>query len=109
MISLIVRYKRLSMSHHTIASLWAAHSREDWPHFSSPNEGQLMTLDTVIGGCAVFYLDGSEGLDSQRIAILEDCVADLDSLLDDLSEDTLEYFRRLRQLATALAQSNRPD
>lgn len=97
------------MSYQSIASLWDAHSREGWPRFSSRNEGQLMTLDTVIGGCAVFYLDGPEGLDRQRIAILEDCVADLDTLLDDLTEDSLEYFRRLRQLATALVQSSRPD
>ena len=91
----------------SIANLWEAHSREGWPHFSSPNEGQLMTLDTVIGGCAVFYLDGQEELDSQRIAILEDCVTDLDTLLDDLAEDSQEYFRRLRQLAAALVQSSR--
>jgi hypothetical protein len=96
------------MSHQSIASLWDAHSREGWPEFSSPNEGQLMTLDTVIGGCAVFYLDGPEGLDNQRIAILEDCVADLDALLDDLGEESLEYFSRLRQLAAALVQSGRP-
>lgn len=97
------------MNHPSIASIWDAHSRDGWPQFSSSNEGQLMTLDTVIGGCAVFYLDGPEGLDSQRIAILEDCVSDLDGLLDDLPEDSLEYFRRLRQLATALVQSSRPD
>ena len=51
------------MSHQTIASLWEEHSREGWPRFSSPNEGQLMTLDTVIGGCAVFYLDGQTEMD----------------------------------------------
>ena len=93
----------------SIASLWEAHSREGWPQFSSPNEGQLMTLDTVIGGCAVFYLDGEQGLDCQRIAILEDCVTDLDSLLDDLSDDSLDYFLRLRQLAAALVQSSRSE
>jgi hypothetical protein len=92
----------------SIATLWEAHSREGWPRFSSPNEGQLMTLDTVIGGCAVFYLEGQEELDSQRVAILEDCVIDLDALLGDLTEDSLEYFRRLRQLAAALVQSSRP-
>ena len=97
------------MNRQSIASLWDAHSRESWPQFSSPNEGQLMTLDTVIGGCAVFYLDGPKGLDSQRVAILEDCVADLDALLDGLAEDSLEYFLRLRQLAAALVQSSRPD
>ncbi|MDR4478641.1 MAG: hypothetical protein R3B37_02665 [Nitrospira sp.] len=96
------------MSHQDIAALWDEHSREGWPRFSSPNEGQLMTLDTVIGGCAVFYLDGQAEMDSQRIAILQDCVADLDTLLDDLSEDSLSYFQRLRRLATALAQLNQP-
>ena len=65
-----------------------------------------MTLDTVIGGCAVFYLDGQMEIDSQRIAILQDCVADLDTLLDDLTEDSLGYFQRLRRLAAALVQLN---
>ena len=94
------------MSHHTIASLWEEHSREGWPRFSSPNEGQLMTLDTVIGGCAVFYLDGQAEMDSQRIAILQDCIVDLDNLLDDLTEASLGYFQRLRRLAAALVQLN---
>ena len=65
-----------------------------------------MTLDTVIGGCAVFYLDGQPEMDSQRLAILEDCVADLDGLLEDLSGDSLGYFQRLRQRATALVNVN---
>ncbi len=65
-----------------------------------------MTLDTVIGGCAVFYLDGQPEMDSQRLVILEDCVADLDGLLEDLSGDSLGYFQRLRQLATALVTVN---
>ena len=93
------------MNHPSIASLWEEHSREGWPQLSSPNEGQLMTLDTVIGGCAVFYLDGQAQIDSQRIAILQDCVADLDGLLEDLSDDSLGYFQRLRRLATALVES----
>lgn len=95
------------MSHHSIASLWEEHSREGWPQFSSPNEGQLMTLDTVIGGCAVFYLDGQPEMDSHRLAILEDCVADLDGLLEDLSDESLGYFQRLRRLATALVDVGR--
>lgn len=66
-----------------------------------------MTLDTVIGGCAVFYLDGQSEMDSHRLAILEDCVTDLDGLLEDLSDDTLLYFQRLRRLATALVEVGR--
>ena len=84
------------MSHQTIASLWEEHSREGWPRFSSPNEGQLMTLEKR----------GQMEIDSQRIAILQDCVADLDTLLDDLTEDSLGYFQRLRRLAAALVQLN---
>lgn len=95
------------MSHQSIASLWEEHSRDGWPQLSNPNEGQLMTLDTVIGGCAVFYLDGQPEMDSQRIAILEDCVADLDGLLEDLSDESLGYFQRLRRLAIALVDVGR--
>ncbi len=67
-----------------------------------------MTLDTVIGGCAVFYLDGEDALDQQRVAILEDCVSDLDALLEELGEDTQEYFQRLRELAQALIETGQP-
>ncbi|HNV27450.1 MAG TPA: hypothetical protein PKI21_14315 [Nitrospira sp.] len=95
------------MSRQSIASLWEEHSREGWPQFSSPNEGQLMTLDTVIGGCAVFYLDGEPEMDGHRLAILEDCVADLDGLLEELTDDSLGYFQRLRRLATALVDVGR--
>ena len=79
------------MSRQSIASHWEEHSREGWPQFSSPNEGQLMTLDTVIGGCAVFYLDGQPEMDGHRLAILEDCVADLDGLLDGKSANQVLY------------------
>jgi hypothetical protein len=91
----------------SIASVWETHSRAGWPQLSDPNEGQLMTLDTVIGGCAVFYLDSADGLDAARFAILRDCIADLDNLLDDLSDEPLSYFRRLRLLAELLLATER--
>ncbi len=92
------------MDGRTIASLWEAHSQTEWPRFSSPNKGQLMTLDTVIGGCVVYYLDGETGLDPQRLSILEDCIVDLDKLLDELTEDCRTYFERARQLALMLIE-----
>jgi hypothetical protein len=93
------------MSKNTVATLWEAHCHAGWPQFNSPHEGQLMTLDTVIGGCAVFYLDGEDTLDLQRVAILEDCLSDLDGLLEELEDGTLVYFQRLRLLAEALIQT----
>jgi hypothetical protein len=95
------------MEHPSIASVWDTHSRASWPRLSDPNEGQLMTLDTVIGGCAVYYLDSTDGLDAGRISILKDCLADLDTLLDDLTDDSLAYFRRLKLLAQLLIASKR--
>ena len=71
-----------------IATVWEIHSHADWPQFSNPNEGQLMTLDTVVGGCAVYYLDTAEGLDIPRVAILQDCIADLDNLIEELNGET---------------------
>lgn len=93
------------MDRRTIASLWEAHSQTQWPQFSSSNEGQLMTLDTVIGGCVVYYLDGETELDPQRVSILEDCIVDLDTLLDELTDDSRMYFERARQLARLLIEA----
>jgi hypothetical protein len=93
------------MTKSEIAAVWETHSRADWPQFSNPNEGQLMTLDTVVGGCAVYYLDGDDDLDIPRIAILQDCIVDLTNLLEELNEETSTYFRRLRLLAELLVAS----
>jgi len=61
-----------------------------------------MTLDTVISGCVVFYLDSSEGLDHQRVTIVRDCLDDLDELTAELDTESQDYFLRLRQLGEML-------
>ena len=84
---------------HDVASLWESHKEEGWPRFSSPHEGELMTLDTVISGCVVYYLEQGDGLDPQRVEILESCLADLEGLLPDLpDEGSKQYFERLHAL-----------
>ena len=90
------------MDRDAVLSLWETHKEERWPHVDSQIEGPLMTLDTVISGCVVYFLDSPEGLDPQRIRILEDCVTDLDNLTDELGEDCRPYFQRLRQLGALL-------
>lgn len=90
------------MTRDTIAAAWEQHCGNDWPKFSSPNRGQLMTLDTVISGCVIFYLDSPEGLDHQRVAIVKDCLGDLDDLTGELDPDSQAYFLRLRQLGEML-------
>ena len=61
-----------------------------------------MTLDTVISGCVVYFLDSQEGLDEQRRNIVGDCLSDLESLELDLDEESRPYFQRLRELGTLL-------
>ncbi|BCA55576.1 hypothetical protein W02_27160 [Nitrospira sp. KM1] len=90
------------MNRETITDLWEAHKEETWPQLPSEHEGPLMTLDTVIGGCVVYYLDSSDGLDEQRRGIIGDCLLDLESLEPDLDEESRPYFRRLRELGTLL-------
>jgi hypothetical protein len=65
-----------------------------------------MTLDTVISGCAVFYLDGAEGLDPQRTGMLEDCIGDLENLFEELTEESRPYFERARLLAQKLLSTH---
>lgn len=93
------------MDRDNLLSLWEAHKDERWPHVGSPQEGPLMTLDTVISGCVVYALESHEGLDAQRLEIIEDCVADLDCLTGELDADCQPYFHRLRHLGALLLTS----
>lgn len=90
------------MDRSMIATAWERHCADGWPHFSSPNQGQLMTIDTVISGCVVYFLDSSEGLDDQRVAIVKDCLGDLDELTEALDAEPQAYFFRLRELGAML-------
>jgi len=83
--------------------IWQVHQSSDWPGGLGSDEGQLMTLDTVIGGCLTYYLD-EHHLDEPRIEILRDCLAELESIVPDLSEANSEYFRRLRFMGVTLLQ-----
>ena len=65
-----------------------------------------MTLDTVISGCAIYYFD-EQGLDAQRVVMLEHCLDDLDTLLPDVPKEAGEYFMRLRALAGVLLETSR--
>ncbi|MCG3778005.1 MAG: hypothetical protein JW388_0710 [Nitrospira sp.] len=95
------------MDRDAVLAIWETHKEERWPQMSSLQEGPLMTLDTVISGCVVYFLDSPEGLDPQRLAIVEDCLADLDNLTLELDENCLHYFRRLRRLGALLIASHR--
>jgi hypothetical protein len=83
--------------------IWQVHQSADWPGGLGSEEGQLMTLDTVIGGCLTYYLDELH-LDEPRIEILRDCLAELEFLVTDLSDANIEYFHRLRYLGVTLLQ-----
>lgn len=95
------------MDRAAVLTLWETHKKARWPQVGSLQEGPLMTLDTVISGCVVYCLDSPEGLDAQRLGIVEDCLADLDNLTAELDEDCLPYFQRLRRLGALLIASHR--
>lgn len=90
------------MDRDIVLRLWEAHKHAGWPRVASRHEGPLMTLDTVISGCVVYFLDSQDGLDEQRRTIVEDCLSDLETLEEDLEEDCRPYFQRLHELGTLL-------
>ncbi len=65
-----------------------------------------MTLDTVISGCVTYFLESEDGLDPQRIDMLESCVGDLSRLLPELADHASAYFERLRTLASLLLEAH---
>jgi len=91
-----------SVSRETVGRLWEAHKQDGWPRISTQLEGPLMTLDTVISGCVVYFLDSEEGLDEQRRTIVGDCLNDLETIEHELEEDCRPYFQRLRELGALL-------
>ena len=90
------------MDRETVVKLWEVHKQDDWPRVATEFEGPLMTLDTVISGCVVYFLDSDEGLDDQRRAIVGDCLGDLETMEQELDEDCRPYFQRLHELGTLL-------
>ncbi|MDE0404444.1 MAG: hypothetical protein OXI53_03965 [Nitrospira sp.] len=89
-----------------LTRLWNIHQAAEWPAGVGFHEGELMTLDTVVSGCAAYYFEEHE-LDPQRVAILEDCLSDLEAVLPELSEDLLDYFERVKQLGGLLLEVGR--
>ena len=85
-----------------LAKLWKSHKDDNWPNIAGGHEGPLMTLDTVISGCVVYFLDEQKGLDEQRRNILGDCLSDLETLEMELDEECRPYFQRLHELGTML-------
>ena len=90
------------MDRQTVGRLWEAHKQEQWPRVATQLEGPLMTLDTVISGCVVYFLDGDDGLDDQRRTIVGDCLTDLEAMEEELEDECRPYFQRLRELGTLL-------
>ncbi len=88
-----------------LISLWEIHCEAGWPSGLGHNEGELMTLDTVISGCVKYYFSENR-LDLQRVEILESCQNDLEALLPDLHGEARDYFDRLRALACILLESS---
>jgi len=90
------------MDREVLTRLWETHKHDNWPRVGSQYEGPLMTLDTVISGCVVYFLDSQEGLDEQRRNIVGECLSDLETMELELDEDCRPYFQRLRELGTLL-------
>lgn len=85
-----------------LQTLWETHREAGWPSMATRREGELMTLDTVVSGCALYFFDSNETLDLPRIDMLHSCLAEIDDLWPELSGESLDYFGRLRTLAELL-------
>ena len=89
-----------------LTRLWEVHQAAEWPVGVGSREGELMTLDTVVCGCVTYFFEERD-LDPQRVAILEDCLSDLEAALPELTEEPLDYFQRVKQLGALLLEAGR--
>ena len=96
----------ISSNEQELTRLWEVHQAAEWPARVGSREGELMTLDTVVCGCLTYFFEEHE-LDPQRVAILEDCLSDLEAALPELTEEPLDYFQRVKQLGALLLEAGR--
>ena len=75
-----------------LTRLWEIHQAAEWPVGVGSHEGELMTLDTVVSGCATYYFEEHE-LDPQRVAILEDCLSESGGRTAGIERSPLGLFR----------------
>jgi hypothetical protein len=97
----------MTMGHAEVEALWQAHRDAGWPAKPGPDEGELMTLDTVISGCVTYYLEERQ-LDSPRVTMLQSCLEDLGALLEQVDEGAQPYFARLHRLGELLLHETPP-
>ncbi len=90
-----------------ILALWRAHQEAELPDVPRSAMGELWVLDEVIGGCVSFYLGAGGSMDTTRVAILQDCRADLERLMPELEEAAASYFGRLARLAGLLLDATK--
>jgi hypothetical protein len=90
-----------------VEALWQVHRDAGWPARPGPDEGELMTLDTVISGCVTYYLD-ERRLDPPRVIMLQSCLEDLHALLQQVDEAAQPYFARLHRLGELLLRDAPP-
>lgn len=90
-----------------ILTLWRAHRQAELPDVPREAMGELWVLDEVIGGCVSFYLDAGGALDPPRVAVLEECRADLERLMPGLEDAAAAYFSRLGMLAGLLLATSK--
>ena len=98
----------LPRSFKNLETLWLLHCAAQWPRAVGAHEGELMTLDTVISGCVTYVLESGCDLDERRVAILKDCLADLEDLLPELEDEARDYFQRVQGLGRLLLGGTSP-
>ena len=95
------------MTNGQLQDLWDRHREAGWPLMTTRREGELMTLDTVVSGCALYFFDSDETLDLPRIEMLQTCLAEIDDLWPELSDESIDYFGRLRMIAELLVKTTK--
>jgi hypothetical protein len=87
---------------HEIDVLWREHLHATFPADCvgrDINGVDLVSLDTYTAGCISTYQSQRAVLGRKKLAVLQRCCDELESIEPQLAGDAREYFARLLQLA----------
>lgn len=70
----------------------------------------MALLDADMAGCVSVWLNNGGALDTERLGILRDCIADLEQILPMLNEpEGPRYYQRLHQPALFVSTVEEPN
>lgn len=89
-----------------IERLWDEFCSQSFPEVIAGREIRgicITSVDSFVAGCISTFIQNG-GLDPEKIRILENCLEDLEKVMDELNGSNRKYFLKLQALGNTVVK-----